>query len=98
MVTPATEAFQLVGFVFKTERFPGGHSSSLEEKLQSLAKRVSMRYAVILIFGPSCDLCQEKKTKQLSVISVFALKQAAIQVTLPFVRVPGSSIKDKKNI
>lgn len=96
MVTPATEAFQLVGFVFKMEIFPGGRSS-LEEKLQSSAKRVSMRYAVILIFGPSCDLCQEKKTKQLSVISVFALKQAAIQVTLPFVRVPGSSIKDKKN-
>lgn len=54
-----------------------------------------MHYAVILIFGPLCDLCQEKKTKQLSVISVFTLKQAAIQVTLPFVRVPRSSIKGK---
>lgn len=47
-----------------------------------------MRYAVILIFGPLCDPCQEKKTKQLSVIS-------AVEVTLPFVRVPRSGIKGK---
>lgn len=56
-----------------------------------------MLYAVILIFRPLCDLCQEKKTKQLSVIYLFVLKQATIQVTLPFVSVPKSSVKGKKN-
>lgn len=60
MVHLATEAFQIVGFVFKIERFPGGYPLSLEEKLRSSAKRVSVHYAVILIFGLLCDLCQEK--------------------------------------
>lgn len=44
-----------------------------------------------------CVISAKRKIKQLWVISMFASRPAAVQVTLPFVRVPRSGIKGKNS-